>query len=66
MIASPCINVCMVDAEGRHCLGCFRTLEEIGAWASLSDAQRSRVMAVLPARKRELEARATTTPKDDP
>jgi predicted Fe-S protein YdhL (DUF1289 family) len=58
MIASPCINVCTLDAEGRHCLGCFRTLEEIGAWASLGDAERSRVMALLPARKRQLEARA--------
>ena len=58
MIASPCINVCTLDSEGRHCLGCFRTLDEIGAWASLPDAERARVMALLPARKRRLEAGA--------
>jgi predicted Fe-S protein YdhL (DUF1289 family) len=58
MIASPCINVCTLDAEGRTCLGCFRTLGEIGAWASFTDGERARVMALLPARKRQLEARA--------
>ena len=51
MIESPCIKVCTLDVEGRLCLGCFRTLEEIGAWAEMSDAQRAAVMERLPRRR---------------
>ena len=56
MIESPCIRVCTLDATGELCLGCFRTLGEIGAWASLSDAERFNVLDRLPARKRVHEA----------
>jgi predicted Fe-S protein YdhL (DUF1289 family) len=33
------------------CEGCFRTLEEIAAWSSMSDEERRAVLARLPARK---------------
>ena len=56
MIESPCVKVCTLDPSGRVCLGCFRTLEEIGAWGVLSDLQRRDVMARLGDRKREHEA----------
>ena len=58
MIESPCIRVCTLDESGAICLGCFRTLEEIGAWAGMSDPERSHVMSMLGARKRQHEARA--------
>lgn len=57
-IASPCINVCTLDAEGRRCLGCHRTIDEIAAWGGMGDDERARVMALLPARERQLGARA--------
>ena len=57
MIESPCIRVCTLDATGELCLGCFRTLEEIGAWGSLSDAERWGVLERLAGRKRAHEAR---------
>ena len=57
MIESPCIKVCTLDASGDLCLGCFRTLDEIGAWAALSDAQRWDVLERLPNRRRENDAR---------
>lgn len=49
-IKSPCINVCAVDGETGFCLGCGRTLPEIGNWSRLSSAARDDVMALLPAR----------------
>ena len=61
-IASPCIRVCTLDARGELCLGCFRTLEEIGAWASLTDAQRTEVLERLPARRGAHEAAAPRAP----
>ena len=54
-VASPCINVCTLDAAGRVCLGCHRTLDEIAAWGGMPDAERARVMALLPGRKAQLE-----------
>ncbi|MGZ9114935.1 MAG: DUF1289 domain-containing protein, partial [Brevundimonas sp.] len=38
-IATPCIKVCVVDGASSLCLGCFRTLSEIGGWCGLSDAE---------------------------
>ncbi len=49
-IATPCINVCTLDPESKRCLGCGRTIEEIAQWTLLSDEDRARVMAELPAR----------------
>lgn len=50
-IATPCVNICKIDSTERLCTGCFRTLAEVGAWTSLSPAQREAVMAALPARR---------------
>ena len=51
VIASPCVNVCVIDQQGRLCTGCYRTLDEIAAWSQGSDAWRRAVMAALPERK---------------
>jgi predicted Fe-S protein YdhL (DUF1289 family) len=56
MIESPCIKVCTLDPAGTVCLGCFRTLEEIGAWAAMSDGQRREVIERLAGRRNEWQA----------
>jgi len=43
-VASPCINICQMDAASGLCQGCFRTLEEIAAWAGASDEARQAVL----------------------
>jgi predicted Fe-S protein YdhL (DUF1289 family) len=50
-IVTPCIKVCIVDPESSLCLGCYRTLMEIGGWARLAEDERVRLMAELPARR---------------
>jgi predicted Fe-S protein YdhL (DUF1289 family) len=50
-IRTPCIKVCIVDGESGLCLGCYRTLQEVAAWASFSEATREQLMAELPARR---------------
>ncbi|MGQ0511285.1 MAG: DUF1289 domain-containing protein [Betaproteobacteria bacterium] len=47
---SPCIKVCVMDAERRFCAGCFRTLDEIARWGGMGDAERAAVVALLPGR----------------
>ncbi|HRP73631.1 MAG TPA: DUF1289 domain-containing protein [Luteimonas sp.] len=50
-ILTPCIGVCMLDAEGM-CMGCHRSLDEIARWSQMGDDERARLMAqVLPERE---------------
>lgn len=49
-IETPCISVCVVHAGSGLCKGCLRTIDEIAAWKGMSDAERARIMAELPAR----------------
>lgn len=48
---SPCVNVCTVHPDGTHCMGCFRTVDEIARWGSYSAAEREAVLARLEARR---------------
>jgi uncharacterized protein len=49
-IESPCNKVCVVDAASGLCIGCGRTLAEIGGWIAMMPDERRRIMAALPAR----------------
>jgi predicted Fe-S protein YdhL (DUF1289 family) len=49
-IQSPCIKVCAVDGGTGLCLGCGRSLKEIGGWMQFDDAGRQAVMNTLPDR----------------
>jgi len=53
-VKSPCVKVCQMDPERGLCLGCARTLDEIANWAAMSDAERERIMAALPARRSDV------------
>jgi predicted Fe-S protein YdhL (DUF1289 family) len=46
-IVSPCTKVCTIDPRSGLCRGCGRTLDEIGRWTSLGEAERCRIMAEL-------------------
>ena len=52
---TPCVNICLLDPATRTCLGCGRTFIEIVSWAEMSDDERRKVMAALPARLQHLE-----------
>jgi predicted Fe-S protein YdhL (DUF1289 family) len=54
-IATPCVKVCIVDGASSLCLGCYRTLAEIGGWSGFTDEQRAEIMADLPARRDRIE-----------
>lgn len=45
----------MVDGASSLCLGCYRTLSEIGGWSALDDAERARIMVDLPARRDRID-----------
>ena len=50
-VASPCVNVCVMDEARGLCRGCYRTLDEIARWSVMQDAEKRRVIARIEARK---------------
>ena len=42
-VASPCIGVCVLNAEDL-CEGCYRSAEEITRWIALDDEARRAVL----------------------
>jgi predicted Fe-S protein YdhL (DUF1289 family) len=54
-VESPCIKLCVVDPATRHCLGCFRTIDEIAGWSAMTPEARRTVMAELPDRAARLK-----------
>ena len=56
-IESPCIKICVIHPQERLCVGCYRSIDEIGRWSHYSPAQRQAIMAELPARAPRLSKR---------
>jgi len=50
-VVTPCVKVCIVDGPTGLCLGCYRTLQEIGGWSALTDERRAEIMAELASRR---------------
>ena len=41
--SSPCVNICTLD-DANVCLGCYRHVDEIVAWARLDASERRAVI----------------------
>ncbi len=50
---TPCIAVCIIDPKTALCLGCGRTLPEIGGWSRMASIERLEIMAQLDTRMAE-------------
>ncbi|GJL83028.1 MAG: hypothetical protein DHS20C01_26620 [marine bacterium B5-7] len=48
--ASPCINACQLDGDG-ICMGCYRSIDEIQKWPSMSRENRIKVLRDIVARQ---------------
>ena len=49
-VASPCVNICVMDLPTGWCRGCGRTIEEIAGWGAAAVEERRAVLAALPGR----------------
>lgn len=56
-IDSPCIKICSIHREEHICVGCLRTMDEIGGWSQMSPEQRQAVVDDLPSRAQRLRKR---------
>lgn len=50
--ASPCVSLCTLDDDNR-CLGCGRTLEQIGRWTLMSADEQWQVIESLAGWRRQ-------------
>ncbi|HLN24692.1 MAG TPA: DUF1289 domain-containing protein [Patescibacteria group bacterium] len=50
MVESPCVDRCKIIQRTGVCRGCGRTLAELKAWKEASDAEKSAILDLLPAR----------------
>jgi len=50
-IESPCVDLCVIDAESGLCEGCGRSLEEIAEWSTYTSPRRREIIAALAHRK---------------
>lgn len=62
MIESPCNKVCVINEATGLCRGCYRTLDEIARWGTMSDEEREEVIAKLA----ERAARSSAAEVRDP
>ena len=51
-----------MDPARGVCIGCCRTLDEIARWSEMTDAERERVLGVIPSRKAALGDATSTAP----
>ena len=56
-VASPCINVCRMDAATGWCEGCRRTIAEIAARSQLDDDAKRAIRVELSRRRVQRRAR---------
>ena len=55
-VPSPCIGLCLMNAQTGWCEGCLRTIEEIVAWGSATDADKRAVWVELKRRAADAAA----------
>lgn len=57
-IESPCVKLCSIHPTEKICVGCLRTLEEIGGWSTFSpEVRRHLISEELPSRAPRLRKR---------
>ena len=54
--ASPCVSICELDASGQVCVGCGRSLQEIGEWSAAGSARRWQIVEAAAQRRKRIAA----------
>lgn len=54
VVASPCVSVCTMDRTNGLCIGCLRTIQEIGAWRNMTLAEKRATVAACAERAKTI------------
>ena len=55
-VESPCVRLCTLDDDD-ICVGCYRAIDEICAWARASEPERRHIVAAAQQRRQERATR---------
>jgi len=50
-LQSPCVKLCVMHPEAGLCTGCYRSMDEITDWSTMTAEKRSAILADLASRK---------------
>jgi hypothetical protein len=53
-LESPCVEICQFDYVKGVCIGCHRTLDEIGEWINCGSEEKKRILANVEERKKDV------------
>jgi predicted Fe-S protein YdhL (DUF1289 family) len=53
-----------MDAQRGVCVGCCRTLDEIGRWGAMSELERQKILGELPQRREQLDVPEVSVPPE--
>jgi len=51
---TPCVGVCLLDVHSYLCMGCWRNMQEIGAWSDMDEEEKQQVLRNIQLRKSQL------------
>ncbi|MGZ8266817.1 MAG: DUF1289 domain-containing protein [Burkholderiales bacterium] len=51
-VSTPCVRICCLDPDD-VCVGCYRSLSEICAWAEANDSERLAILARCERRRQQ-------------
>lgn len=57
VVVSPCVSVCTMDRASGLCIGCLRTIKEIGAWRTMTMAEKRATVAACAERAKNIAPR---------
>ncbi|MBO6503611.1 MAG: DUF1289 domain-containing protein [Kordiimonadaceae bacterium] len=43
-VESPCVKICKLDEAKSLCIGCYRTVEEIGEWRWATESRQKEIL----------------------
>jgi NADPH:quinone reductase len=61
-VASPCVQICVLDPVRGYCIGCGRTMDEIAYWLAHDDGERREIVARAAERMRLSSVRMENLP----
>lgn len=50
-VPSPCNNNCIINFDTKLCKGCFRTIDEIISWSTVSNEEKRKILELVDYRK---------------
>ncbi len=52
-VRSPCVSICIYNIDEGYCTGCFRDIEDVSGWWTMSDTEKRKALKRCKKNKRK-------------